>query len=76
MRYTFIERLCADAVVKRGESKGYVRSVRIDSVLTHKYFAIPIFLGIMMLVFWLTFGVIGSALSDLLSLGIDWLRSE
>ena len=73
MRYTFIERLCADAVVKRGESKGYVRSVRIDSVLTHKYFAIPIFLGIMMLVFWLTFGVIGSALSDLLSLGIDWL---
>ena len=71
MRYTFIERLCRDTVVKNGESKGYLRSVKIDSVLTHKYFAIPIFLCIMMLVFWLTFGVIGSFLSDLLTLGID-----
>lgn len=73
MRYTFIERLCADAVVKNGESKGYLRSVKIDSVLTHKFFAIPIFLLIMMLVFWLTFGVIGSVLNALLSLGIDAL---
>lgn len=71
MRYTFIEKLCADTVVKNGESKGYLRSVRIDEFLTHKYFAIPIFLGIMMLVFWLTFGVIGSFLSDLLTVGID-----
>ncbi len=71
MRYTFIERLCRDAVVKRGESKGYLRSLRIDSVLTNKYLAIPIFLVIMMLVFWLTFGLIGSTLSDLLSLVID-----
>src|SRR5699024_5406017 len=71
MRYTFIERLCRDTVVKNGESKGYLRSVKTDSVLTHKYFAIPIFLCIMMLVFWLTFGVIGSFLSDLLTVGID-----
>ena len=73
MRYTFIERLCADAVVKNGESKGYLRSVKIDSILTHKFLAIPIFLLIMMLVFWLTFGVIGSVLNSLLSLGIDAL---
>ena len=71
MRYTFIEKLCAETVVKSGESKGYLRSVKIDSILTHKYLAIPIFLAIMMLIFWLTFGVIGSALDSLLSLGID-----
>ena len=63
MRYTFIEHVCEKAVMRQGESKGYLRSVRIDSVLTHKYFAIPIFLGIMMLIFWLTFGVFGATLS-------------
>ncbi len=73
MRYTFIDGLCRDSVVKTGESKEHRRSVAIDSVLTHKYFAIPIFLAIMMLVFYLTFGVIGSALSDLLSLAIDFI---
>ena len=62
---------CATAVVKPGESREHVRSVRMDAVLTHKYFAIPIFLVIMLLIFWLTFGVIGSFLSDLLSTGID-----
>lgn len=71
MRYTFIERLCKDTVVKLGESKEHRRSVAIDNVLTHKYFAIPVFLLIMLLIFWLTFGVIGSTLSDLLSEGID-----
>lgn len=71
MRYTFIERVCEDAVIKCRESKEYKRSVRMDAVLTGKYFAIPVFLLIMMLIFWLTFGVIGSFLSDLLSLGID-----
>ena len=70
MRYTFIDRLCADSVVKSGESKEHARSVRIDNLLTHKYLAIPIFLAIMMLIFWLTFGVIGAFLSDLLSEGI------
>ncbi len=73
MRYQFIDRLCGDCVVKPRESREHLRSVRIDSVLTHKFFAIPIFLGIMMLVFWLTFGVLGSFLSDLLAGGITLL---
>lgn len=73
MRYSFIERLCANFVVKSGESREYLRSVKMDEVLTHKYFAIPIFLLIMLLVFWLTFGVFGAALSGLLSMGIDAL---
>lgn len=71
MRYTFIEEVCAESVVKGHQSKESLRSVKIDSVLTHKYLAIPIFLGIMMLIFWLTFGVIGPVLSDWLSSGID-----
>lgn len=76
MRYTFITALCKDSVVKTGESKEHRRSVAIDNVLTHKYFAIPIFLLIMMLVFWLTFGVIGSTLSDWLSALIDWITQQ
>ena len=68
MRYAFIEKLCAQTVVKKGESKEHLRSMRLDRVLTGKYTAIPIFLGIMFLIFWLTFGVIGTWLSDLLSL--------
>ena len=75
MRYSFIEKACAQAVIKSRESKEHIRSVRIDSVLTHKYLAIPAFLTIMLLVFWLTFGVIGSFLSDLLSTGIDKLSA-
>ena len=71
MRYTFIEKLCSGTVFKNGESREHMRSVRIDQILTGKYLAIPMFLLIMLLVFWLTFGVIGSFLSDLLSLGID-----
>ena len=73
MRYQFIEQLCADTVVKPQISKEHLRSLKMDSVLTHKYFAIPIFLLIMMSVFFLTFGFIGSFLSDLLSMGIDAL---
>ena len=65
MRYTFIERVCGQAVIKCRESREHRRSVRIDSVLTGKYLAIPSFLLIMLLVFWLTFGVIGTFLSDL-----------
>ena len=64
MRYTFIENLCKKAVVKPKENKQHLRSVKIDGILTHKYFAIPIFLFIMATVFWLTFGVIGSFLND------------
>ncbi len=75
MRYQFIEQLCADTVVKPQISKEHLRSLKMDSVLTHKYFAIPIFLMIMMSVFFLTFGFIGSFLSDLLSVGIDALTS-
>lgn len=75
MRYTFIEKVCAQAVIKCRESKEHRRSVRIDSILTGKYLAIPSFLLIMLLVFWLTFGLIGSFLSDLLSRGIDALSA-
>lgn len=71
MRYSFIEKLCASAVVKRGESPGYLRSVRIDAFLTHKYLAIPIFLAIMLFIFYLTFGLIGAFLSDGFSSFID-----
>lgn len=71
MRYTFIEKVCEKTVIKCKESKEHKRSVKIDSVLTNKYLAIPVFLGIMLLVFYLTFGVIGAVLSDWLSLGID-----
>ncbi len=73
MRYVFIEGVCEQAVIKCKESREHKRSVRMDSVLTNKYLAIPVFLLIMLLVFWLTFGVIGSVLSDLMSLGIDAL---
>jgi ferrous iron transport protein B len=71
MRYTFIESVVDAAVVKCQESREHRRSMELDRVLTGKYTAIPVFLGVMFLVFWLTFGVIGSTLSDWLSLGID-----
>ncbi|MDE7187870.1 MAG: ferrous iron transport protein B, partial [Lachnospiraceae bacterium] len=75
MRYDFIEKVCGQAVIKCQESIEHIRSVRIDSVLTNKYLAIPSFLLIMLLVFWMTFGVLGTFLSDLLSLGIDGLSA-
>lgn len=75
MRYSFIEGVCEKAVVKCRESKEHLRSVKIDNVLTNKYLALPLFLVIMLLIFWLTFGVIGSFLSDLLSAGIDSLTA-
>ena len=71
MRYTFIEKTCSETVVKCHESKEHLRSIKIDSILTNKHLAIPSFLLIMMIVFWLTFNVIGSFLSDLLSIGVD-----
>ena len=73
MRYTYIEDVVKHAVVKSRESREHRRSVKIDSVLTNRYLAIPLFLLIMFLVFYLTFNVIGAWLSDLLSMGIDWL---
>jgi len=71
MRYRYIEKICSAAVIKQGQTKEHLRSVKIDNVLTHKYFALPIFLCIMLLVFWLTFSVIGSGLSELMTAGID-----
>lgn len=73
MRFHFIEALCAETVVKPSMSREHIRSQKIDTVLTGKYTAIPAFLGIMGVVFWLTFGVIGSALSNLMEMGIEWL---
>jgi ferrous iron transport protein B len=75
MRYSFIEKLCAATVVRMGESKEHKRSVRIDRILTGKFTAIPIFIAIMVLIFWLTFGVIGKFLCNLLSDGIDALTA-
>lgn len=76
MRYDFIENLCSECVHKKhAQTKGQIRSIKIDAVLTHKFFAIPIFLCIMFFVFWITFGVVGSALSDLFSTGIDYVTS-
>lgn len=72
MRYDFIDGVCGETVKKqREQTKEQARSVKIDAVLTHKYLAIPIFLCIMFLVFYITFGPIGSALSDWMSMGVD-----
>ncbi|MBE7005465.1 MAG: ferrous iron transport protein B, partial [Ruminococcaceae bacterium] len=73
MRFAFIRRVCAGAVKKPHESKERVRSERLDRVLTGKYTAIPMFIGIMALVFFLTFNVIGAWLQGLLESGIDAL---
>ncbi len=75
MRYQFIEKVCDKTVKKCQESKEHIRSVRIDGVLTNKYLAIPMFLGIMILIFFLTFHVVGAALSDLLAEGIDFVTA-
>ena len=75
MRYTFIEQVTADAVVKCHESKEHKRSVAWDRVLTGKYTALPVFFGVMLLIFWLTFNVIGQGLSDLLARGIDYVTA-
>jgi ferrous iron transport protein B len=69
----FIENVVRESVIKAHESREHQQSMRIDRVLTGKYTAIPCFFGIMFLVFFLTFNVIGKWLSDLLSLGIDAL---
>ncbi len=63
MRYTFIENVCQKTVKHPGETKEQRRSWKIDRVLTHKVYGIPIFLGIMLLVFWITFGLVGPVLS-------------
>ena len=71
MRYTFIEKVCAKTVKKCQESKEHIRSVKIDNIFTNKYLAVPLFVAMMFLIFWLTFHVIGAFFSDLLAFGID-----
>ena len=75
MRYNFIEGVVRDCVTKPHESREHLRSVQADKILTGKYTAIPIFIGLMFLIFYLTFHVIGSYLSDLLAMGIDALTA-
>ena len=75
MRFDFIENVCDETVVRPRESKEHLRSEKIDRILTGKYTALPCFAGIMGLVFWLTFGVIGKGLSDLLDMGITSLTT-
>ena len=75
MRYTFIENVVDASVVKCHESREHARSVRLDRLLTGRFTAVPVFLGIMLLTFWLTFDVIGQRLSDWLSVGVDALTA-
>lgn len=76
MRFGFIQNLVDQTVVKPHESKEQARSNAIDRILTGKYTAIPAFVGIMALVFYLTFNVVGAALQDLLAAGIDALTAS
>ena len=71
MRFSFIEGVCDQSVVKPHESREHLRSVAADRILTGKYTAIPVFILIMVLVFWITFDAVGQRLSDLLELGIE-----
>ena len=73
MRYNFIEKVCGECVVKAKESREHRRSMQIDRVLTHRIFAIPLFIAIMGLVFFLTFNVVGAFLSNVMSYAIDGL---
>ena len=73
MRFDFIEKICDETVVRPHDSREHIRSQKIDRLLTGKYTAIPCFVAIMALVFYLTFGVIGAFLSDILDMGITAL---
>ncbi len=75
MRFSFIREICDATVVKPRESKEHARSAKADRVLTGKYTAIPAFIGIMGIVFWLTFNVIGAWLQELMAMGVDALAS-
>lgn len=72
MRYTYIEGVCEECVFKHQETLEQVRSEKIDRILTHKYLGIPIFLGIMLVVFYLTFSVLGAPLQDGMGAAIDY----
>ena len=75
MRFAYIQKVCSECVVKPRESKEHLRSQKIDQILTGKYTAIPMFIAIMGLVFYLTFNVIGVWLQDLLAAGIESLTA-
>ena len=75
MRFSFIEKVCSQTVTKPKESRESIRSEKIDRILTGKFTAIPMFILIMGVVFWLTFGVIGGKLQELLETGIDALTA-
>lgn len=73
MRFHYIEQACEATVIRPHESKERIRSQKIDRFLTGKYTGIPAFVGIIALIFWLTFNVIGAALQELCDLGVTWL---
>ena len=73
MRFTFLQHLCEKTVVRPRESREHRRSMQIDRLLTGKYTAIPCFIGIMAIVFLMTFSLIGAWLSDLMSMGVDFV---
>lgn len=76
MRYGYIEKVCRQAVTKPKESKEHARSRKLDSLLTGKYTAIPIFVLIMVLIFYLTFNVIGAWLQGVLEIAVDYLTGR
>lgn len=73
MRYSFIQKVCDYTVIKPEKNKGFLKSQKLDRLLTGKYTAIPIFILIMGVIFWLTFNVIGAWLQELLEEGIGYL---
>ena len=73
MRYTYIEQLVKECVVKRNETLAHVRSEKLDRIFTHKYLGIPVFIMIMLAVFYLTFGPIGGTLKALMEEGVGYV---
>lgn len=73
MRFRFIEDVCDATVVKPSESREHKRSVAIDRILTGRFTALPVFVGIMGVVFWLTFGVVGAALQEWMDIAVGWV---
>ena len=79
MRYSYIEQICRDTVIKKQETREQIRSEKIDKVLTHKYLGIPIFIGIMFVIFWITFGAAGAFLQgyleEIIALATDYVAN-
>ena len=73
MRFRFIEAVCDATVVKPSESREHKRSVAIDRILTGRFTALPVFVAIMGVVFWLTFGVVGAVLQDWMDVAVGWV---